>query len=67
MTYLQGKKLGKIHGGVLDYTKRKLILKADDHYIHKKDWHKDISFDIVGVYQDKNGNMNFKQFEDAFY
>ncbi|MCH7415625.1 YraN family protein [Belliella sp. R4-6] len=51
----------------VDYTKRRLIIKAADHYIHEKDWQKDIRFDIVGVYQDKNGNINFRQFEDAFY
>ncbi|MCH7401118.1 YraN family protein [Belliella kenyensis] len=51
----------------VDYTKRKLLIKAADHYIHEIDWHKDIRFDIVGVYQDKNGNINFKHFEDAFY
>ncbi|WP_373524346.1 YraN family protein [Aquiflexum sp.] len=51
----------------VDYTKRRLIIKAADHYIHEKDWHKDIRFDIIGVYRDKNGNVNFKQFEDAFY
>jgi putative endonuclease len=42
-------------------------LKAADQYIHEKDWHHDIRFDIVGVYRDKNGNLNFRQFEDAFY
>jgi putative endonuclease len=51
----------------VDYTKRKLIVKAADQYIHEKDWHQDIRFDIVGVYRDKNGNLNFRQFEDAFY
>lgn len=51
----------------VDHTKRRLIIKAADHYIHENDWHKDIRFDIVGVYQDKNGNINFRQFEDAFY
>ena len=51
----------------VDYTKRRLIIKGADHYIHENDWHKDIRFDIVGVYQDKNGNINFRQFEDAFY
>ncbi|MDX5477360.1 MAG: YraN family protein [Cyclobacteriaceae bacterium] len=51
----------------VDSTKRKLIVKAADHFIHLKDWQKDIRFDIVTVYRDKNGNVNFKQFEDAFY
>ncbi|TVP50089.1 MAG: YraN family protein [Mongoliibacter sp.] len=51
----------------VDSTKRKLLVKAADHYIHEKDWHKDIRFDIVGVYRDRNGNVNFKHFEDAFY
>ncbi len=51
----------------VDYTKRRLIVKAADNYIFEKDWHKDIRFDIVGLYRDRNGNVNFKQFEDAFY
>lgn len=51
----------------VDYTKRKLIVKAADQFIHENDWHNDIRFDIVGVYKDKNGNFHFKQFEDAFY
>jgi putative endonuclease len=51
----------------VDYGKKKLIVKAADAYIHEIDWHKDIRFDIVGVYKDKSGNINFKQFEDAFY
>jgi putative endonuclease len=51
----------------VDSTKKKLLVKAADHYIHEKDWHKDIRFDIVAVYKDRNGNLNFRQFEDAFY
>jgi len=51
----------------VDYRKRQLIIRAADHYIHEKDWHKDIRFDIVGVYKDKSGVLRFKQFEDAFY
>jgi putative endonuclease len=51
----------------VDATKRKLLVKAADHYIHEQNWHKDIRFDIVGVYKDANGNLNFKHFEDAFY
>ncbi|MBD8488387.1 YraN family protein [Echinicola sp. CAU 1574] len=51
----------------VDYRKRQLIIRAADHYIHKVDWHKDIRFDIVGVYKDKSGVIRFKQFEDAFY
>lgn len=51
----------------VDSTKKKLLVKAADHYIHEKDWHKDIRFDIVGVYKDRSGNFNFRQFEDAFY
>lgn len=51
----------------VDATKRKLLVKAADHYIHERDWHKDIRFDIVGVYKDRNGNVNFRHFEDAFY
>ena len=51
-----------VHG-----TKKKLIVKAADQYIYKKDWHQDIRFDIVGVYQDSQGTLHFRQFEDAFY
>ncbi len=51
----------------VDATKRKLVIKAADHYIYQIDWQKDIRFDIVGVYKDRNGNLNFKSFEDAFY
>lgn len=51
----------------VDYTKKKLLVKAADQYIHEADWHKDIRFDIVGVYKDRSGNINFRQFEDAFY
>ncbi len=51
----------------VDYRKRQLIIRAADHYIHEKNWMKDIRFDIVGVYKDKKGVFRFKQFEDAFY
>jgi putative endonuclease len=51
----------------VDSTKRKLLIKAADFYIHQIDWHKDIRFDIVGVYKDRYGKLNFKYFEDAFY
>ena len=51
----------------VDSTKKKLLVKAADHFIHEHDWHKDIRFDIVAVYKDRNGNFNFRQFEDAFY
>jgi putative endonuclease len=51
----------------VDGIKKKLILKAADHYVYEKDWKHDIRFDIVGVYKDRSGNYNFKQFEDAFY
>ncbi len=51
----------------VDSTKRRLVIKAADQYIHMKDWHKDIRFDIVGVYKDRAGNVNFRHFEDAFY
>ncbi|MFC4872163.1 YraN family protein [Negadavirga shengliensis] len=51
----------------VDYRKRQLIIRAADHYIHAKDWHNDIRFDIVGVYKDKCGNVAYKHFEDAFY
>lgn len=51
----------------VDGTKKKLIVKAADQYIHENDWHKDIRFDIVGVYKDRTGTINFRHFEDAFY
>ena len=51
----------------VDYTKRKLIIKAADQYIYEKNWNSDIRFDIVGVYRNKTGAINFKHFEDAFY
>lgn len=51
----------------VDSTKKKLLVKAADQYIYEKDWHKDIRFDIVGVYKDRAGTINFRHFEDAFY
>lgn len=51
----------------VDSTKKKLLVKAADHYIYEKNWMKDIRFDIVGVYKDRNGTINFRHFEDAFY
>lgn len=51
----------------VDYRKRQLILRAADNYVYEKDWHRDIRFDIVGVYRDKKGQVAFKHFEDAFY
>lgn len=51
----------------VDYKKRQLLVRAADHYIHLKDWHRDIRFDIVGVYRDRRGIVGFKHFEDAFY
>jgi putative endonuclease len=51
----------------VDYTKRKLILKAADQFIYENNWDLDIRFDIVGVYRNKSGDINFKHFEDAFY
>lgn len=51
----------------VDGVKKKLVVKAADYYVYEKDWHNDIRFDIVGVYKDRAGNFNFKQFEDAFY
>ncbi|MEY3564754.1 MAG: hypothetical protein RJA23_924 [Bacteroidota bacterium] len=51
----------------VDGTKKRLLVKAADQYIYQKDWHRDIRFDIVGVYKDSRGTLHFKQFEDAFY
>ena len=51
----------------VDYKKRQLIIRAADNFIYERDWHKDIRFDIVGVYKDQYGQMAFKHFPDAFY
>ena len=51
----------------VDGTKKRLLVKAADQYIYQKDWHRDIRFDIVGVYKDSRGTLHFRQFEDAFY
>lgn len=51
----------------VDSTKKKLLVKAADHYIYEKDWKRDIRFDIIGVYRDRAGTVNFRHFEDAFY
>lgn len=51
----------------VDYKKRQLIIRAADNFIHEIDWHKDIRFDIVGVYRGQNGQIAFKHFQDAFY
>lgn len=51
----------------VDYKKRQLIIRAADHYIHEVDWHRDIRFDIIGVYRNAGGVVRFRHFEDAFY
>lgn len=51
----------------VDFRKRQLTIRAADNFIYERDWHKDIRFDIVGVYRDKYGQMAFKHFQDAFY
>lgn len=51
----------------VDSTKRKLILKAAENYIYQIDWKKDIRFDILSVYKDRHGNVNYRHIEDAFY
>lgn len=51
----------------VDFTKKKLLIKAAENYIYEVDWKKDIRFDIVGVYKNRSGQFNFKHFEDAFY
>lgn len=51
----------------VDYRKRQLIIRAADQFIYERDWHKDIRFDILGVYKDQKGNIAFKHFQDAFY
>lgn len=51
----------------VDYTKKRLLVKAADAYIYEIDWKKDIRFDIIGVYQDKSQALQFRHFEDAFY
>lgn len=51
----------------VDSVKKKLLVKAADQYIYENDWKKDIRFDIVGVYKDREGTIRFRHFEDAFY
>lgn len=51
----------------VDAAKKKLVIKAADNYVYEFNWHNDIRFDIVGVYKDRYGNVNFRHFEDAFY
>ncbi|MEP1085591.1 YraN family protein [Algoriphagus sp.] len=51
----------------VDSVKRKLLIKAADNFIYENDWHGDIRFDIIGVYKDRSGTINFRHFEDAFY
>ncbi|MBT0811040.1 YraN family protein [Litoribacter ruber] len=51
----------------VDYRKKQLIIRAADHFIHLKDWHWDIRFDIVSVSKDPDGNFTYYHFEDAFY
>ncbi|MFC5624505.1 YraN family protein [Algoriphagus winogradskyi] len=51
----------------VDSVKRKLLIKAADQFIYVNDWHNDIRFDIIGVYKDRTGKINFRHFEDAFY
>ena len=51
----------------VDYKKRQLIIRAADNFIYEIDWHKDIRFDIVGVYRSRDGQIAFKHFQDAFY
>ncbi|GGZ22719.1 UPF0102 protein [Echinicola pacifica] len=51
----------------VDYRKQQLVIRAADHYIFEVDWHKDIRFDIVGVYVDQKNITRFKHFQDAFY
>nr|WP_317045197.1 YraN family protein [Algoriphagus halophilus] len=50
----------------VDYTKRKLIIKAADQYIHDNNWNFDIRFDIIGVYRNKSGEINFKHLKMPF-
>lgn len=50
----------------VDSVKKKLLVKAADQYIYENDWKKDIRFDIVGVYKDREGIVRFRHFEDAF-
>lgn len=51
----------------VDSIKKKLLVKAADNYIYEKDWQKDIRFDILAVYKNRDGAINFRHFEDAFY
>jgi putative endonuclease len=51
----------------VDSDKKRLIIKAAQQFIFENNWMNDIRFDILAVYKDKNNNLNFKHFEDAFY
>ena len=51
----------------VDFTKKRLIIKAAENYIYEIDWKRDIRFDILGVYKDRDGNFNYRHFKDAFY
>jgi len=51
----------------VDRQKKKLLIQAADHFIHSRNWKKDIRFDIVSVYKDQAGVFHFHQFKDAFY
>jgi putative endonuclease len=53
--------------GFVDRPKKKLLIQAADHFIHSRNWKKDIRFDIVSVYKDQRGVFHFRQFKDAFY
>lgn len=50
----------------VNYTKSRLILKAAEHYIFDKDWHRDVRFDIVSILILPNGDLNIRHIEDAF-
>lgn len=50
----------------VSFTKANLVMRAADHYIHTRDWHHDIRFDIVAVSLTPKGDVNIKHIEDAF-
>lgn len=50
---------------VVNETKINLIQKVAEYYIEKKNWNKNIRFDIISIIE-RNNNRQIEHFEDAF-
>ena len=50
----------------VDATKRRLIMKAAEHYIFERNWHGDIRFDVISIVLTQN-TVQIHHIEDAFY